>query len=86
MHMTKITPSRLLRKKRLLKGLSQMALGRKLGVSHVFLSRMERDLCAIPPKRIRRLCAILDIDEEWMRRQIKNEFIHRTFDNEEEEG
>lgn len=71
--------SKVIRFKRLKKKISQRYLGRKIGVSHVFVSRMERGLCLIPQERVGRLCTILGIDEKVFREQVKNDFLAKAF-------
>lgn len=75
--------AKLIRTKRInhVKGYSQSELSHLLGYKNgQFISNVERALCNIPLKMLRKICEILDISPEELKQAILNDH-EKTLDN-----
>lgn len=59
-----IVRSEIFSKSRILKGLSQRELARQTGLSHAYISLMERSIKSIGPAAAKRISIVLDVPME----------------------
>ncbi len=71
----------LIRKKERFSFYSQRALARDLGVSSAFVTKILSGKRAIPPKRIRRICRVLDMDPTAETILLKSIVLHSQRSN-----